>query len=724
MKSKIILISIFLLAICMIGPIAASDNVTDEPLQDAEEITVSYNHTVYKDDLGSIDVELPEGTSGNLRATINYEEFYNENVSSSVKIPISIPKKAIPWIVVNRNTDHVTYFIDVYFNGTLIKNDTLKVMNVPSNFTTQGFPSEILRNDPYGYVILWFPESANGNVSIYIDGKLSFNQTAQQYMLLDVKKFNSLALGNHNVTIVYSGDSYYKRFNKTFNFTVVDVLIDIPTNIVFDHDDCISGRTVKYTDGVVTILVDNKAVFKSKLDEYGEFLHSMFNDLTCGEHQIEVQFKAKNFKYSKKANVTASYYVDMFTWGEFIYGEEGTVVIIVPPDFNKKLINITIDGVQVKDFEIDNSGWIEIDVSRCIAGNHTVKFDFPGDKKYTNYTISDNFTVDYKIVLPTFVDFGSEKTVYLCLPDSASGLLEVYINGEFYKSDKITKGYASVDIEELIPGLYNISARYTGDDFNVSEESGLMELQPSFKTPGEMYCGEDKSMVVMTSKDVKGKIIFSIADKEITVQIKNGKAVLPLKNFKADYYDIFMEYVGDNGYNTTLYGAVDILPATIDLVTVKITSQSAKMKVYINGKLAKNTYVTFKVDGKTKKVKTDKYGVATITLTPGTHKITATYKDAKTTKTVRAPVVFLNSVSVRKSAKKVVLTAVLKKDNKLLKNKVVTFKFNGKTLKVKTNSKGIAKATFKTSGLKVASKVTYSAAYSTDIVKKTAIVKK
>ena len=102
MKSKIILISIFLLAICLISPIAASDNITDDVMQSSDDIMIEYNHTVYKDDLGNIDVELPANTSGNFIATINDVEFFNENVSSSFKIPINIPKSAIPIYVINK----------------------------------------------------------------------------------------------------------------------------------------------------------------------------------------------------------------------------------------------------------------------------------------------------------------------------------------------------------------------------------------------------------------------------------------------------------------------------------------------------------------------------------------------------------------------------------------------------------------------------------------------
>jgi len=91
-------------------------------------------------------------------------------------------------------------------------------------------------------------------------------------------------------------------------------------------------------------------------------------------------------------------------------------------------------------------------------------------------------------------------------------------------------------------------------------------------------------------------------------------------------------------------------------------------------------------------------------------------------------IVTLKKVVVKRSAKKLVLTATLKKVNgKYLKAKKVTFKFKGKTYKAKTNKKGVAKVTIKKSvlkKLKVGKKVTYQATYLKDTVKRTVKIKK
>ncbi|MBR3150069.1 MAG: leucine-rich repeat protein [Eubacterium sp.] len=88
--------------------------------------------------------------------------------------------------------------------------------------------------------------------------------------------------------------------------------------------------------------------------------------------------------------------------------------------------------------------------------------------------------------------------------------------------------------------------------------------------------------------------------------------------------------------------------------------------------------------------------------------------------------VILKKVTVKKSAKKLILQATVKVDGKAVKGKKVTFKFNGKKYTAKTNAKGVAKVTIKKAvlkKLKKGKKVTYSATYNKVTAKKTVKVK-
>lgn len=197
------------------------------------------------------------------------------------------------------------------------------------------------------------------------------------------------------------------------------------------------------------------------------------------------------------------------------------------------------------------------------------------------------------------------------------------------------------------------------------------------------------------------------------------------------YYDYAYKYYEADD---ECFGDFKVYKLTSKNVT-KYYTDSKKLNVTIvdnhNKPVPNGQVVYFYYKGKKIGNATTKNGVASFKLNykPGTYIIKVYYKGTYVNrKVIVKHIVTFKAVKVKRSAKKLVLTASLKKVNgKYLKGKYITFKFNGKTYKAKTNSKGVAKVTIKRSVLKklrVGKKIKIQATYLKDTVKRTVKVKR
>ena len=149
----------------------------------------------------------------------------------------------------------------------------------------------------------------------------------------------------------------------------------------------------------------------------------------------------------------------------------------------------------------------------------------------------------------------------------------------------------------------------------------------------------------------------------------------------------------------------DVLSATVDVsktVTAKDVTKYYKgstkyTATFIDtaGNVLANTKVKIVVNGQNYTQKTDKKGVVSmdINLKPGSYKVSAT--NPKTGYTLTTTFKILNTISASDVSKvfqdtKKFSATFLKSNGKVLANKNVKFKVNGKTYTRKTNSKGVA----------------------------------
>jgi len=490
-------------------------------------------------------------------------------------------------------------------------------------------------------------------VEFYIDDRLINRTTAIPVFHWDDNPFSKLPLGNHTFKVIYFGDKYYLPYNKTFNFTVEDAVIEIPSTINIGHDDCISVSTSEKLSGTVKVYIDGKLVRSSKT-QGGYYVLSLENFIKYTNTEVKVVFTSKDFTRTKTQKINFTYDFDVYPQ-YFTYGDKNILEIMLPDTLDNKLLTVTVDGVKYqfkRSVDVVNN-LIEIDVSKLSQGNHVLNVTFAGNDKFYPLSREYNLTVDYEVICPGDVTYKDHSKLYLKLPKDAKGDLVVSINGKHFKTVRMSNGYAEVRIDSLKPGIYNIDVNYTGSDYNVSDYSMRVYSNPKITVSYKFRQGEDKYIKVNVPKDCKGYVIISIDGKNHKVAIKNGVAKYSLKKLKKGEHEIEVGYYGDDGYEDLYY-----------YYDVTVLKQKVKLT--------------------------------------------------------------LNKVNVKKSAKKLVITAKLKVNGKKVKGKVVKFKFNKKTYKVKTNKKGVAKLTIKKSvlkKLKIGKKVKYQVTYGKKSIKRTVKVR-
>ena len=165
-------------------------------------------------------------------------------------------------------------------------------------------------------------------------------------------------------------------------------------------------------------------------------------------------------------------------------------------------------------------------------------------------------------------------------------------------------------------------------------------------------------------------------------------------------YDIYSRLLKDriiilNG--EILRDSIDVLPRITenkDFTMYFNNGASYKVRIFDDyGNPVSGKYVTFKINGKEYKRKSNSNGYALlkIGLSPKTYTISAAYKGFNVTnKIVVKPILTAKNISKKKTILTKFSAKLVNGKGKPLNAKLITFKFKGKTYKVKTNNKGFA----------------------------------
>ena len=590
----------------MVNSIDSKTEDIGEDSDSRDDVNISFDEQMYEKNLGEINVDLGDEVNGEFCILIDEEVIYNETITDShFKVPVVLPKKSYELIVnIWPGIDCRRYKVNAFLNGEDLNiNKTLQVMKLPPDYSYLHFQDEVLTTNDHQIFV--FPRSANGIVEIWLDGVL-LNKTKAQPIIY-FNKLN-LTLGNHSWKVLFYNDTYYNDLNATANFSAVDVRIRIPQTINITHDDCISVESI-YKGGTVKTYIDGMLINTSKVeDKY--FVLCLEQYLKKDSHEVKVIYENGKVKREKTQTISIVYDFDLLS-EYFIYGEDNLIEIILPDTLNNKLLTVEINGTKYafKRPAYAGNNFIEINISKLQAGNYSMHISYPGDDRFEAKDEIINFTVNYNIISPDYVEYKDTSFVYLNLPEDAHGNLVVYMDDKLFGNVTLKNGYAKIRVDTLLPGFHSMKVGYSGDDYEVEEYETLIHAAGRMTVSYSFTAGQNKYVVYDMPESSGGYVVFTINGKEHKVNVKNGKAMYSLKNLKAGDYEICIDYYRNGELISGDYADIEVKKSKIKILSYKMSSKSIKVKIKLNKPMKTTVYAKFM--GKTYKIKTNSKGIGT-----------------------------------------------------------------------------------------------------------------
>ena len=745
---KLIILSIFLLAILTIGAVSAEDNMTGE--------AVPTDDTVFQDDAGEEIPNYLEGddwpseidircrsdesdvlkgdpvyftktiTDGNLDVSIDgvkkdaiYE--WADEVDARYKVPTT--GLVLGKHILNVKVTHASDFVDAEKNFTFFIRDI--VVNVPKAIVIDDISS-------YNDMSVRVNSADAGKLVVAIDNKT--------YTYKDVSKadktysLNNLsAFGNPHIIKVSYTTAKGVVYNETFAVNTTYIQIDGPRDRKYYEGSRYLFHVPKeFSRDKINVRIDNQPVgFSiSSSDDNVIYYNVDLSSLGLGEHEIVVTYDGDDKFAPCSSSAIISVYPNLIFSDDSITIDEDINVSLYGPATSVYTLSVFVDG------KLYDSKKSPITIAGLGVGKHKIQVKISGEGYTYRYTKTVHVYVDIKG--SSSLDVGKSGKFTVKYP-YCNGNLTVDFGSEKVISQFIN-GTANVTIPSTLKvGRYDVRFIYDDEDhpFNVSK---YLAIEPVFHVPNHVVNGNGAIYMKLPYDDPVGKFVvevYNAKDKySFSAKFKAGKASIPVTSLNEGKYTVFPKYF--NGTDWFYHGVVEMTVRNSKLTASDLTkyygsSTGFKVKVAnYNGLVMKGEYVKFYINGKyVKKVKTDKHGYATLKIgkAPGTYKISAKYGKVMITRNLKVKhAVTLKTVTVKKSAKSLVLKATLKKGKTPIRYKYVKFYFNGKFIKkVKTSKYGVAKVTIKKTvlkKLKVGKTVKYQATYLKDTVKKSAKVKK
>ena len=428
---------------------------------------------------------------------------------------------------------------------------------------------------------------------------------------------SGLEAGDYTVAVKYAGDDNYNAAEVTKSVNVakanpaLNVIIDsVDYGNVFTINAVLTGVNNAPLDTNIIVTVNGKNYIVAIVNGKGTF-HA--DKLAAGSYNFNARFAGSNnyneVSDSGKFNV---YKVDSaigITVKDINVGEDAVITVKLFSDATGEL-TVTVNG---KDYTANVvNGRATVSVSDLKAGTYDVVAKYSGDNNYNAAVATSSFTVS-KVdstmdVTVNDIVFGGDLTVDAVLPDDATGEVVITVNGVDYHVS-IENGKATGTISGLAAGDYTVAIKYVGDDkytgVEVAENVNVAKAQPVLGVViADVDYGNgfviEATLTGVNGAPLSGNVIVTVAGKEYTVKVTDGKGIATGDKLAAGTYAFAAVWAGDDNYNIVTENG-DFKVNKIDssvAVNVNNIKVGEELTITVNVPFDATGDVTVSVDGK------------------------------------------------------------------------------------------------------------------------------
>ena len=426
------------------------------------------------------------------------------------------------------------------------------------------------------------PRDASGTVSAQVDGEnTDESELEDNYFYLDLGYFGQK--GSHNCVITYSGDAKYAGFTYQKTFTVGDVAVNFPDEVIDRYNDEDWIRVNEAATGQLTINFDgNEYKSGSVLDlkrEYDDgiyYIPVILDSLSFGTHTYEVIYIDDEGTIRLDGSFNKTYRLSIDEDLDSVpYGADFDITVNAPDDARSNL-TVNLNG---NSFEYKlNSDETTITLTNLVFGQNTLTLTY-SDDKYPLKTVK--YVMNVKGVFSTpggTFDYTTDEVISLTLPSGVSGMVVIYEDtGETYEKYVgyvlVKNGYAEYPIKNLGLGTHRLVLKYENGTYDVDDGEAYIDIYPVITYDKGVTVGQDAKFTVGLPENSNGNLIISIVEYDeygdpvdweadpielYNSQVNTNEITVNLNTSKAGFYKISFSYEeGDisvnNNYNEFVF---------------------------------------------------------------------------------------------------------------------------------------------------------------------------